>query len=201
MADKLASLVAEAWPHSFTSVNIMSALKKQECTQEKWVIVSWHLQRPSVHNHSHTISLQIHLLAALFFRQSKWHYKRSITKRSTTCLMTLAMLLGKKSIIQITRLAQALPLPSHLTRYHLKMLSLKSLCSLSQSQPQQGNLAEKTAACITDEDESHRMKGELDKKKQAMQAKEFKQAERLQKQAETESTRRETATANREKQD
>ena len=30
-ADKLASLVAEAWPHSFTSVNIMSGLKKTRC--------------------------------------------------------------------------------------------------------------------------------------------------------------------------
>ena len=30
-ADKLASLVAETWPHSVTSVNIMSGLKKTRC--------------------------------------------------------------------------------------------------------------------------------------------------------------------------
>ena len=145
-ADKLVSLVAEAWPHSFTSVNIMSGFQKTgvyplnpgEVSDRQLVPSKALCSLPQSCNTTSDSPPGSPLFSseqvALYEKRCEEKYDLLDDPGYVTWL---------KSIIQIKKLAQVLPVPSHLARNHLKMFSLKSLCSLSRSQPQQGNLAEK----------------------------------------------------------
>ena len=85
-ADKLASLVAEAWPTSFTNVNIMSGFKKTGIYPLNSGKVSDHQLAPSTSfRAAEPTTAAGSPLRAPSSPLNKWRYMRGAMKKSMTC--------------------------------------------------------------------------------------------------------------------
>ena len=142
------------------------------------MFVSW--QRSSVHNHIHAIPLQIHLLAVLFFSSEQVALYEKRYEEKYDLLDDPGYVAWLKIYHPDKKIS-----PSPSSSISSGQISSKDVLSKLLVLPEPKPITtrqsrRKKAACITDEDELDKRK-ELDEKKQSMQAKELKRAERQQK--------------------